>query len=370
MWETIFADAEILRLTRGPPQKKRILICYPVLTTNPYQNLLYSQASQYGYVVVPTPDLVTLKALGNVQNVILHIHWLGAILRDASDEDDASRRINEFGQLLDELCSKGVRIVWTIHNVLPHGTKFVEHEVKVRRVLLDYVAAVHVMNKQTRLLAYPSYDISQKEEFYVPHPSYEGWYPRVDSQETSRLALGISSSSRVFLCFGAILPYKSLIFVIAAFRQAFDREEDAVLIIAGPAPDRKFLSQLLRAAEFDARIIIEPARVAEYDVQHYFNSADFVVAANLDLLNSGVIALATTFCVPVIARASPARGTSIAGGLGIEVSQISIDHLRCAFKKAMRLERSQYDFSKLLRAMKPNKVSRMFFERMSNMMEK
>ena len=365
-WNVAFADAEILRLTHGVPDRDHVLVYYPSLTTNPYQSLLYSRAIQSGYFPVAAPDLSSLRALVHGKRVILHIHWLSEVFREAKDEHNASLRLEEFQVLIDELLAKGVRILWTVHNILPHDSRFKQHEIKLRQFLVDRVAAIHVMNKQTRLLAEAAYNIPNDKTFHVPHPSYEGWYPNVDNRAVSRLALGVRPTSRVFLCFGSIQPYKGLEYVVRAFKKAFRITDDVVLIIAGFAPDKIFLSKLLQEAAFDGRILIEPARVAEYYVQNYFNAADFAVAANLDLLNSGVIALASTFRVPVIARASSGDG-AIPGGLGIGVPEISVDHLQYAFKQACSTHREQYDFSRLGRALKPEKMSKMFFEKLSRL---
>ena len=82
------------------------------------------------------------------------------------------------------------------------------------------------MNERTPELVEPYFSLAGKRLFYSPHPSYLGDHPRIVTRDAARFELGLRPETTVFLCFGAIQPYKGIEELIASAGQlAQDRPD-------------------------------------------------------------------------------------------------------------------------------------------------
>jgi glycosyltransferase involved in cell wall biosynthesis len=284
-----------------------ILAYHPVARTNPFQDLLYreARAGRIAPVAVPELDdleeLLALARLGS--RVVLHLHWLNRPLGRAATPAEAVRDGEAFLHRIDEVHAAGARVMWTLHNLLPHAARFEAEERRFRAAVASRMDLIHVMAADTADLVAPYFDVPRDRLLHVPHPSYLGAYPDITSRETARHQLGLMPDELVYLVLGAIQPYKG----IGELLDAWDRmPHDGVprrLVIAGAPTREAGTDALVERAVLHPDVLAYPRKIDANDMQRFLRAADVAVLPYVRSLNSGAQLLALTFGLPVIVPA-------------------------------------------------------------------
>ena len=280
-----------------------VLAYWPRAVANPFHSLLYNQSWRYGWTCVPCLEIADLANLRSGARTVCHFHWLKSI-------DNSKEGFRGLLNLLRQLKSQEKRVVWTIHNVLPHDQANVEGAVRIRKLMVEAADVIHIMNKDTAELVEPYFSIRDKPTFYSPHPSYLGAYPNTVTKQEARFQLGLRPNATVFLCFGAIQPYKGFEDVIAAIQALAmdDPGRDWQLVIAGAATNADLVERLTSIDTLPDRLLVRARTIPTVEVEYYLNSADYCVLPYRQSLNSGTAHLAMSFGVPVVAPAISAFG--------------------------------------------------------------
>lgn len=290
--------------------------------------------------------------------LICHFHWLATVNREEG--------ISDLRDVLGRLKDQKRPIVWTVHNVLPHDVVDIEAAVRVRRLIVEAADLVHVMNDRTPDLVEPYFTLRDKPTFYSPHPSYLGDVPNTVTREEARFELGIRPEATVFLCFGAIQPYKGIEdLVTAAHQLSVERPDlDWVLLIAGIARDKALVRRLDVLQSLEDRLRFHPGKVPIEDIQYFFKSADFSVCPYRRSLNSGAAMLAISFGVPLIAPETPTFVEFLARGTGIGYEPSRNGALAAALASAIGKDGTQMRERAIAFAedRRPEKASAQFFK--------
>ena len=194
------------------------LLFHPHPPRNPYQEMLYALCPNAGIEPRRLRDLSRLNdepIAGDA--VLLHLHWTHTILRDAQTGAEAEARLGRFGDTLDRFIAHGGRLLWTVHNVLPHEARFPELEAKVCQAIADRASAVHVMCEATVAATAPWYEIPKDRLAVIPHASYLGVYPNSVARGEARARLGLGRDHTVLTVFGTVRRYKGLDRLLDAF---------------------------------------------------------------------------------------------------------------------------------------------------------
>jgi glycosyltransferase involved in cell wall biosynthesis len=277
------------------------LVDYPIAIGNPFQALYHCQNIEYGIIATGTNSLEDFSSLKWPVNTCLHIHWLGNIIGNTSNEDIANNRLMYFFELLDKIIDTGIKILWTVHNILPHDSKCVEQQIELRKGLIERCDVIHIMNEATPELVSKHYQIPDSKIIYSPHCSYENYYPDITSRIDARYQLGLKPKSFVFLFFGSIQPYKGLENLIDAFKLVESTTDFEIeLLISGKATTKEQESSLLSLIADDENIHYYQQKIPIDDVQYHFRAANVCVCSYKATLNSGVAHLSHSFEVPVI----------------------------------------------------------------------
>lgn len=269
---------------------------------NPYNALLYENLIALG---VEVNEFSAWKLVINRYD-IWHIHWPELVINTPSYLM-ASLRARAFLSLLEVARKKGIKIVWTVHNLRSHERfhpkleeRFWEHFLN----MIDAHISLTVKGQEELFKTYPQ--LRHVPGFVIPHGHYRDVYPNEISREQARALLGIPEDSKVILFIGQIRKYKNIPSLIKAFAEL--PEKNARLVIAGKPVDKELASHLLKLTKHDNRIIIHPRFIPPEEVQVYLNSADLVVLPYSDILNSGSALLALSFDRPVL---GPAKGSMV-----------------------------------------------------------
>jgi len=320
-----------------------ILAYYPVNRGNPFQALLYSRLGDAGLTPVPTYDVdTTLQVARATQQsgleLVVHIHWLNVVMAKAEDEAEATVRMKEYLERVHALADLGARLIWTVHNILPHETRFPSLEASLRQSIVDVVERVHIMSPRTRELVSPWFDIPEEKVLAVPHPAYHGVVPSWMSRQQARMELGLAPDVMAFLLVGRVQPYKGLTELLDAFDALCEREPGRyALLVAGPP------NQEDESLEFRERLLAHPAahaalrKVPDDELQVFLRAADVAVLPYRQSLNSGALALALTFGLPVVIREDSGEACRVRPSYGICYPGNGTESLLEALIQARRL---------------------------------
>jgi glycosyltransferase involved in cell wall biosynthesis len=267
---------------------------------NPFQTMLFGDLERVGAAPRPAHGLrnYLAEATASGRPGLLNVHWTTPLLTGVADEAQARAKVALLGELLDAFRAAGGRLVWTVHNVLPHDPVHVECEVALARMLADRADLVHVLSEATLAAAAPYFEIDPQRTVCIPHSSYRGVYPDWVSRAGARRRLGVEPDESAVLALGQIRPYKGLDRLLD-FVEGSDRPRLRLLVAgalrAGPESDE--LAERLAVAP---RTTSLTRRLRDDEIQVWMRAADLAVLPYVRVLNSGAFLLAESFDLPVV----------------------------------------------------------------------
>lgn len=262
---------------------------------NPYCDLLYGRLAAEGVAVEDGAELSPRWLLRHRRRVrVLHLHWPEFYYRGPGGRVTA-RSAAAFAAAVLLARVLGYRLVWTVHNALPH-----ERHPADRALRWLLVRCARVVVQSARLVrAVPG----ARAAAVIPHGHYIGAYPDGVGRAEARARLGLEPDARVFLCFGQVRAYKGIADLCAAF--AALPGERLRLVVAGRPASPADAAAVRAAAAADPRVRPLLAFVPDDEVQVVFRAADWVVLPYREVLVSGAALLAASFGRAVVV---PRRG--------------------------------------------------------------
>lgn len=340
-----------------------VLSYFPVATMNPYQRLLYSRAADSGFAIVPTLQMQHLGRVHWKGRSVLHLHWLASVLHGVATPGAATARIDGLRADMAGWRAAGHRVVWTMHNVLPHDCPFPEAEVALRQVLVEGSDAIHVLSRTSVDEAREYFALPEEKVFHIPHPSYEGWYADVDDDVSAKLELDLPAGSFTYLFFGSLQPYKGVLELVNSFLRVRERnpERKLRLVIAGKPMDPAYAAAIRDAVLDHPSIQFIPSAMEERQIQILFHGADAVVAPYRRTLNSGVAMLAASFCRPLVAPGNGGVGETFAEDPALLYTNQPGNGIVEAMERALTHRVAPAVFDRILARHRPSAISEEFF---------
>lgn len=326
----------------------------PFTPDNPYQALLIQALQAQGIDAVPAAKskhaglfarIFVLHKFINLSDKmdVLHIHWVSSWFNPGQ-----KTRSGFFSQAVSVIMSslvicelallklRGVKLVWTVHNLVKHERHGVSRELFFCRILARLVDQMIVHCPEARDLVMQAYRLSDGDKITsIPMGNYM-CYENAISPAEARDRLALDPANRVFLFFGMIRPYKGILQLIEAFKLLDDSQ--ARLLIVGSSRTKDFEQQVEQAAQADARIQLILAYVPDEDIQLYMNAADVVVLPFEDVLSSSSVVLAMSFGKTVIAPPIGCVADTLEGTGNVVYDPAAENGLRGALEKALTLD--------------------------------
>lgn len=292
-------------MSRDP--RPPVLLGYtPVVRGNPYQALVYREFLSRGIAVAPIvrswgfAEYAHLRDLADT--VAVHVHWTSFVLDGVTSRTQARGEARRFRDALDVVRGAGVKVAFTLHNIVPHDSTFVDEEIEIQQTLVDRSDVVHVMSEATLAIMRPMLTLDPRRVLVSEHPSYFGAYPDYATREEARLSLGLDPDDIVYVLLGALKAYKGLDRLLEAVEIASARSGRRRRLLVAGRPDRSPESRrFVNRALGDPNTLIYPHRVATEHVQYFLRAADIGLAPYTRVLNSGAAMLYRTFSLPVLA---------------------------------------------------------------------
>lgn len=367
------ATARVMRATRylADRDDRWVLGYHPVARMNPFQALLYKHAIDAGFVPVGLTDWSEVESLRVARQVgsraALHLHWTSRVLAPAENEADAERRADAFIANLKSLSGAGVRIVWTVHNVLPHQCVYPSVEARMRSALIDVADVVHVMAEETASATANHYTIPPAKTIHVPHPSYVGAYPSHLDRDILRFEMGYDRNDLVLGMVGSIQLYKGIPELIDVTKRLVSSDPDLRVIVAGIVGRDPGSADLVAQLEREVHIEVLPRRLSDIEMASIVTAADAIVLPYRSSLNSGAALLGLSFGTPIVAPRTGSFTSIIEAGMGVGYDLDDVHGLERALSSVRSLTVG-FDRQAALEAMSEisgDVVSRMFFESLS-----
>ncbi len=187
---------------------------------------------------------------------------------------------------------KNVLKVALIHNLVPHENRFFDRY--FNRIFLNRYDVFVVLSQQVKndLLVHKPDAVCLQ----LSHPSYTQFGSACD-KSNARESLSIPEKANVILFFGLIRDYKGLDILIHTMNHL---DDSYFLVIAGEIyGDDEIYHRLITDCK-NANIIINDAYIPDDKVKNYFSAADLCVLPYKKGTQSGVQAIAESFCTPVL----------------------------------------------------------------------
>lgn len=203
------------------------------------------------------------------------------------------------------LKAAGVRIVFTIHNVMPRHRKLHFYHRILYRLMYGLCDRLIIHSNAGKDDVVSLFSIEPDKITVIPHGNYKFFLP--DEKVTAgqaKAALAIQPSARTILFFGAVRPNKGLEVLLRAFPLIKQKIPGTMLLVVGePCEDYSRYRKMIEQGGFAESVLEVLEYVPNKDVAKYFFASDVVVLPYHEITQSGVLQIAYAFGKPVVATA-------------------------------------------------------------------
>jgi beta-1,4-mannosyltransferase len=227
---------------------------------------------------------------------VVHLHWIDH-LYDARTRLVAMARTAVFFAMLLVLRIRGTRIIYTLHNLVPHRTKRPRFHRIVQGLIIELADATIVHSQAALNVARKTF--GQGRKFHViPHGRCEGFYPDEVSRSQARAQLKIPDDAKVALFLGGMGKYKGVQALLESAEELARR--NVLLVLAGDTSElEKSAWDLLRRPS-QKNVLLHEGFVPDSHIQYFMRSADCLVLPYVESFTSGLAFLGLSFRLPIV----------------------------------------------------------------------
>ena len=199
------------------------------------------------------------------------------------------------------------KIVLTVHNVNAGRRDAKDTRLNRLTLRIQYHLADHIFvhTQKMRLELIEEFGVQPTVVTVIPFGINNAVPNTCFTPRDAKEKLGIHDTDKTILFFGNIAPYKGLEYLVAAFKRILIRCDNYRLIIAGrPKNCEGYWTAIrndIRAEEESGRILLKADFIPDNETEVYFKAADVAVLPYRHIYQSGVLFLAHSFGLPVIA---------------------------------------------------------------------
>lgn len=255
----------------------------PQLTYSPYLDDLYAELTSSFTIDRRSPRRTILALLVGRGPRILHIHFFDALIQRPSKFVTWWRYVAWIA-LLMLVRWRGVTIVWTVHNVLPHECPHPTIATRTVAHVLAQCHAVTVHHHATRTLLIEQYNPHVAIQV-IPHGHAPQPFGRMPTRAQARQQLGLHPDKPVLVYLGMIRRYKGLETLIDAMALL----PHVHLVIAGHVADAGYLSEIHRLTARRINVTMRPRFLPDHEAATYLAACDLLVLPYRAITTSGML---------------------------------------------------------------------------------
>lgn len=264
---------------------------------NPYVRQLCTSVSTLGGRIIEFSPVSALVS----QFDVLHVHWPESTVRRRGLGVQGLAFALGTLVLLALVRLRRATVVWTVHNVRPHG---VDDSFRLRlfyRTLVRCVSGCVFLthsSRQEAAVAIP--EIASLPYAIIMHGRYDDEYVPAADRESVRERLGVTPRQLLVSYIGAVHKYKGPHHLLEAFHSVRDTGDDDVrVMVAGPGTgtyvDSVFAEVNRMVNGIGIRERLPSAKYAEL-----VSASDLVVYPYQRITNSGSVLVPLELSVPVL----------------------------------------------------------------------
>jgi glycosyltransferase involved in cell wall biosynthesis len=200
------------------------------------------------------------------------------------------------------------RIALTAHNVnqarRDGNDSFLNRlTLRIQYHLCDHIF-VHTRKMRDELCQ--DFGVSEKAVTIIRHPINNAFPDTVLTPSEAKRKLGLRDEEKAILFFGRIRPYKGIEHLLDAFRLLVAKHPDYRLILAGEPKkgSEQYRDEIQQMVENDfksGQIIPKFQFIPDHEMEVYLKAADLLVLPYKEIFQSGVLFLAYSYGLPVVA---------------------------------------------------------------------
>lgn len=274
---------------------------FPKWKKNPYLNMLYLGARAEGWSVQGSyrPHQLYAALPGLREGDVVHMHWTNPVCQGMPNQAEARRSLTDFKRELTAAVARGVKLVWTIHNQLPHDVRYRDLEIELATFLCETAWRIIQLNGHTAQAVADVYEVPSAKLVTLRHASYLGVYPPAPSAAAARAELGVDPASPTLGFVGQIRPYKGILTLLEAAGRLASSVEGLTLLLAG-STTADHLAEVERALPAGVSVVRFHDFVPDAQLGTWFAASDLMVFPYQRVLNSGSLLLSATFGRPCV----------------------------------------------------------------------
>jgi D-inositol-3-phosphate glycosyltransferase len=203
----------------------------------------------------------------------------------------------------------GKKIVLTAHNVNQARRDAKDSwlnrtTLKIQYRLCDHIF-VHTQKMKEELCQ--DFDVAEKAVTVIRHPVNDAFPDTELTPADAKQRLGLKDDEKAILFFGRIRPYKGIEYLLDAFRLlSADKQANYRLIVAGEPKkgSEEYLHEIQQSVKRDfneGQVILRIQFIPDEEMETYLKGADVLVLPYKEIFQSGVLFLAYSFGLPVVA---------------------------------------------------------------------
>ena len=233
---------------------------------------------------------------------LAHIHWPSFLYFRARKPVRTLCLLLRFFLLASLIRLRGARVAWTAHNLYPHDGGRTRWAHRAARSFITRIAdRVFVHGPTAARIVSREFGISPARLVQVPHGHWRTQYPNLPGKTEARRRMRLPLHNvSVYGFIGSCLPYKNVESILEAFPRLDDSSH---LLIAGAFPSPEYLRKVrsLTPAAAAHRVHIIPKFLGADEIMGYVAGLDALVLSYKEILTSGVMMLALSAGIPVVA---------------------------------------------------------------------
>lgn len=236
----------------------------------------------------------------------------------------------------------GSRLVFTVHDWLPHHRRF--YHKWLFRLYYRAFDRVIVHSPAGRKFLINQMRVRPEKISVIPHGNYSFFNTNPDlNADQARDRLGLEPARFWFLFFGQIAPHKGLDAALEALSLIPDADDDRPvgLLVAGSPGEWSLepYKRLITERGLAPRVSLHIGHISIEEVQLYVKAADAMVLPYRESSTSGVIQVALGFAKPVVATAVGGMTDVVQNGVtGLMAPPGDIEALATAMRRLARDE--------------------------------
>jgi len=203
----------------------------------------------------------------------------------------------------------GKKIAFTAHNVNQARRDLKDSwlnrtTLKIQYHLCDHIL-VHTQKMKTELCQ--DFDVAEKAVTVIRHPVNDAFPDTELTPAEAKRRLGLRDDEKAILFFGRIRPYKGIEYLLNAFRLLLaDEQANYRLLVAGEPKkgSEEYLHEIRQSVARDfkqGQVILRIQFIPDEEMELYLKGADVLVLPYKEIFQSGVLFLAYSFGLPVVA---------------------------------------------------------------------